>query len=54
MAMSLEVRAPLLEPRVVEFAWALPLSYRIRHGGGKWLLRQVLHTLVPKRLVERP
>lgn len=54
MAMSLEVRAPFLDPRVVEFAWALPLSYRIRHGSGKWLLRQILHTRVPKRLVERP
>jgi asparagine synthase (glutamine-hydrolysing) len=54
MAASLEVRVPLLDPRVVRLAWALPLDMRIRDGRGKWLLRRVLHRYVPPVLVERP
>jgi asparagine synthase (glutamine-hydrolysing) len=54
MAVSLEVRAPLLDHRVVEFAWRLPRSLKLRHGVGKWALRQVLYRRVPKPLVDRP
>jgi asparagine synthase (glutamine-hydrolysing) len=54
MASSLEARVPLLDHRVVEFAWTLPLSLKIRSGQGKWILRQVLHKYVPANLVERP
>ncbi|MCX7155359.1 MAG: asparagine synthase (glutamine-hydrolyzing) [Rhodocyclales bacterium] len=54
MAVSLESRIPFLDHRVVEFAWRLPLSVKIRHGEGKWILRQVLYKYVPKKLVERP
>jgi asparagine synthase (glutamine-hydrolysing) len=54
MAVGLETRVPLLDHRVVEAAWALPVDMRIRHGRGKWLLRQVLHRYVPPALVERP
>jgi asparagine synthase (glutamine-hydrolysing) len=54
MAISLEARVPLLDHRVVEFAWRLPLSLNVRKGQGKWLLRQVLHRYVPRELVERP
>lgn len=54
MAVSLEVRAPFLDHRVVEFAWRLPLGMRIRDGQGKWALCQVLYRHVPRDLVERP
>lgn len=54
MGVSLETRVPLLDHRVLEFAWTLPLSMTIREGRGKWLLRQVLYRHVPMRLIERP
>lgn len=54
MAVSLETRVPLLDKRVVEFAWHLPDTYRLRDGAGKWLLRQVLYRHVPRTLVDRP
>lgn len=54
MAVSLESRAPILDHRVVELAWQIPLEMKIREGRGKWLLRQVLYRYVPEHLVERP
>ena len=54
MAFGLEGRIPYLDPRVVEFAWRLPLQMKVRPNQGKWILRQVLHRYVPENLVERP
>lgn len=54
MAVSLEARVPLLDHRVVEFAWRLPPELRLRDGITKWPLRQVLYRHVPRALVERP
>lgn len=54
MQTSLESRVPLLDYRIVDFAWRLPLSMKIRNGQSKWLLRQVLYQYVPSDLIERP
>lgn len=54
MANSLETRVPLLDHRVVEFAWSLPLEYKIRNGTGKWVLREMLYRHVPREMIERP
>ncbi len=54
MAVALEVRAPLLDPRLTAFAWSLPRDMRVRGGVGKWLLRQWLDRHVPRTLIDRP
>jgi asparagine synthase (glutamine-hydrolysing) len=54
MGVSLEVRVPLLDHRVVEFAARLPPHLKIDHGKGKVLLRRVLYRRVPEEMVERP
>ncbi|KRP58503.1 asparagine synthase (glutamine-hydrolyzing) [Pseudomonas trivialis] len=54
MAASIEGRVPLLDHRIVELAWRMPLDLKIRNGQGKWLLREVLYRHVPKELIERP
>lgn len=54
MAASIEGRVPMLDHRVVELAWRMPLELKIRNGQGKWLLREVLYRHVPKALIERP
>ncbi len=54
MGVSLETRVPLLDHRLVEFAWQIPLHQKIRGGETKWLLRQVLDRHVPRMLIDRP
>ena len=54
MAVSLEAREPLLDHRLVEFAWHLPQRMKVRNGVTKWLMREVLYRHVPRKLIERP
>ncbi len=54
MSVSLEVRCPLLDTRLVEFAWSLPLSMRLQGNRGKIILRKVLERYIPPELTERP
>jgi asparagine synthase (glutamine-hydrolysing) len=54
MSVALEVRVPLLNHRVVEAAWRLPLDLKLRRSTTKWALRQILYRHVPRALIERP
>ncbi len=54
MAVSLEAREPLLDHRIVEFAFRLPLKYRMGKLGSKHLLRNILNKYISKELMERP
>ncbi|MCF8095111.1 MAG: asparagine synthase (glutamine-hydrolyzing) [Desulfobacteraceae bacterium] len=54
MRESLETRIPLLDHRIVEFAWRLPNRFRWQNNFSKWALRQVLYKYVPPKLMDRP
>ena len=54
MAVGLEARSPLLDHRLIEFAWRVPNAFKVNDGKGKWLLRQVLRRYLPETLFERP
>jgi asparagine synthase (glutamine-hydrolysing) len=54
MAVSLEVRCPLLDHRILEFAAQLPAELKLRAGEGKRLLRHLASQRLPREIVERP
>jgi asparagine synthase (glutamine-hydrolysing) len=54
MAVSLEARCPILDYRVFEFAWRLPLEWKRRNGEGKSILKSLAYRLVPQHLLDRP
>lgn len=54
MAVGLEARAPLLDHRVLEFAWSLPRGYLTDGNTGKRVLRDLLARYVPRSLIDRP
>ena len=54
MGVSLETRIPFLDHNIVEFAWRMPMNFKVRNGESKWALRQILYKYVPKELIERP
>jgi asparagine synthase (glutamine-hydrolysing) len=53
MAHSLEVRVPYLDKEVVEYAERLPASFKVRHGAGKWLHREVCKAFLPAAILRR-
>lgn len=54
MAAGIEGRIPLLDHRIVEFAFGLPDRLKLRDGTSKWLLRQLAYRSVPRELLDRP
>ena len=54
MAVSLEVRAPFLDPRVAQFAASLPLEYKLKGNKGKYILKKAVEPLLPKTILQRP
>lgn len=54
MANGLEVRPPFLDNELVRWAFSLPDSLKWRSGAGKWLLRRVALTRLPRSIVTRP
>jgi len=54
MAFSLESRDPLLDHELVEWAMKLPLSWKLRKGQNKYLLRKLAYRYLPKRILDRP
>lgn len=54
MAFSLEVRSPLIDYRIVEFAQSLPTSFKFSGGNQKRILKDLLYQYVPKHIFDRP
>ncbi|WP_248580528.1 asparagine synthase (glutamine-hydrolyzing) [Nocardioides sp. InS609-2] len=54
MASSLELRPPFLDHRLVDLAFRLPSSVKVREGQTKWVLKQVALRHVPEQIVFRP
>jgi asparagine synthase (glutamine-hydrolysing) len=54
MSVSLETRVPFLDKSVVEFAWSLPQSIKLKNGYTKWPLRELLSHYLPNEMIDRP
>ena len=54
MGVGLEARVPLLDHRLFELAWRLPLDWKLQGKIGKQVLREILYRYVPRHLVDRP
>jgi asparagine synthase (glutamine-hydrolysing) len=54
MAVSLETRAPFLDPRVGQFAASIPLEYKLKGSRGKHILKKAVADLLPRSILKRP
>ena len=54
MSSSLETRCPFLDHRVFEYAWQIPINFKINGQNGKQILRSLLYQYVPQKLIDRP
>jgi asparagine synthase (glutamine-hydrolysing) len=53
MAASLEARVPYLDHRLVEFAYSLPSSVKLRGGIGKYILKRAAVKYIPRSIINR-
>jgi len=53
MATSLEARVPLLDHRMVEFAFSLPSSHKVRARTTKWFFKRALAGILPEEIIQR-
>ena len=53
MAASVELRAPLLDHHLVELAFRLPTSVKVRPGSTKWVLKEVARPLLPDEVIDQ-
>ena len=54
MSVSLETRVPLLDHRIIEYAWRIPNEVKTKNNVQKWPLKQILYQHIPRELIERP
>ncbi len=54
MAVSLETRAPFLDPRVGQFAASIPVEYKLKGKSGKVILKEAMKDLLPHDILHRP
>jgi len=54
MAVSLETRAPFLDPRIAQFAASLPLEYKLKGSNGKHILKRSVEHMLPRAILDRP
>jgi asparagine synthase (glutamine-hydrolysing) len=54
MAVSLETRAPFLDPRVGEFSASIPVEYKLKGSNGKYILKEAVRGLLPPQILARP
>jgi asparagine synthase (glutamine-hydrolysing) len=53
MGFGLEVRAPLIDWKLMELAASMPSEFKIRNGSKKWMLKQLFESRLPNDLVNR-
>ena len=54
MSVSLEGREPLLDHRLIEYVAQIPSHLKIKNGDKKYLLKNIVHQYVPKKMMDRP
>jgi asparagine synthase (glutamine-hydrolysing) len=54
MAISLEVRVPILDHRIIEFSFKVPHNLKSKNGTQKYILKQLAYKYISKELLDRP
>ena len=54
MSVSLEGREPFLDQRIIEWAAQLPNEYKYNNGNKKFILKEIVHKYIPKKMIDRP